>query len=306
MPHSRCWPCSAVSGSVVRIPGGWRPPAPPTFACYSLLATRSSPLSKLLHLPHLELHAGRPAEDRHRDLEPRAPVVDLLDHAVEGGERPFRDPHLLAHLEGDRGFRPLDALLHLVHDALGLGIRDRLGLLVGAEESGDLRRVLDQVIGLVGELHLHQHIAGEELALGVDLLSAAHLHDLLDRHHDLLEQMVEVPLLRLLADRLGDLALEIRVGLNDVPVLVRHSAGSLQPPMPRTSVTMKRMIWSATRKKIEAIATITKTIAVVTAVSRRVGQVTFWPSARTSCMNLNGLIFAIAYPPLPWLRGTTP
>jgi hypothetical protein len=36
-------------------------------------------------------------------------------------------------------------------------------------------------------------------------------------------------------------------------------------------------------------------MAVVTAVSRLVGQVTFEASVRTSCMNLNGLIFAIAY-----------
>jgi hypothetical protein len=50
------------------------------------------------------------------------------------------------------------------------------------------------------------------------------------------------------------------------------------------------MIWSATRKKIYAIATITNTMAVVIAVSRRVGQVTFWASVRTSCRNLNGLI----------------
>src|SRR6202030_3401087 len=37
----------------------------------------------------------------------------------------------------------------------------------------------------------------------------------------------------------------------------------------------------------------TNTMAVVMAVSRRVGQVTFWASARTSCRNLNGLIFAM-------------
>src|SRR5262245_23990063 len=107
----------------------------------SLFAIRYSPFAtryslQLLHLPHLELHPGWPAEDRNRDLEPGAPVVDLLDHAVEGGERSFRDPHLLAHLEGDRGLRPLDAFLHLVQNALGLGIRDRLRLLVGAEEAG--------------------------------------------------------------------------------------------------------------------------------------------------------------------------
>src|SRR6516164_3491266 len=35
---------------------------------------------------------------------------------------------------------------------------------------------------------------------------------------------------------------------------------------------------------------------VVTVVSLRVGQVTFCPSARTSCINLNGLTFAIALP----------
>jgi hypothetical protein len=32
---------------------------------------------------------------------------------------------------------------------------------------------------------------------------------------------------------------------------------------------------------------------VVIIVSRRVGQVTFWASVRTSCMNWNGLNFAM-------------
>src|SRR3984957_13012530 len=47
------------------------------------------------------------------------------------------------------------------------------------------------------------------------------------------------------------------------------------------------------RKKTEVTATMTNTMAVVIAVSRRVGHVTFWASARTSCKNLNGLIFAM-------------
>src|ERR1700730_17443651 len=47
------------------------------------------------------------------------------------------------------------------------------------------------------------------------------------------------------------------------------------------------------RKNTEVMATMTNTMAVVMAVSRRVGQVTFWASARTSCKNLNGLIFAM-------------
>src|SRR6266849_5876119 len=125
------------------------------------------------------------------------------------------------------------------------------------------------------------------VAFGVHFLPAAHLHDLFGRHHNVVEQVIEVALLGLLANRIGNLALKIRIGLDDVPVLVRHYRRLLQPPIPSTRVTNMRMNWSATRKKIEAMATITKTMAVVTAVSRRVGQVTFWPSARTCCRNLN-------------------
>src|SRR6476620_5461314 len=41
----------------------------------------------LLDLRVLELDRGRAAEDRHRHLEPRLLLVDLLDEAVERGER---------------------------------------------------------------------------------------------------------------------------------------------------------------------------------------------------------------------------
>ena len=50
-----------------------------------------------------------------------------------------------------------------------------------------------------------------------------------------------------------------------------------------------------TRKNTDAIATITKTMAVVIIVSLRDGQVTFSVSSRTSWKNLNGLVLAITY-----------
>jgi hypothetical protein len=65
--------------------------------------------------------------------------------------------------------------------------------------------------------------------------------------------------------------------------------GKPQLPILSTIVTAKRMTWSATRKKMALISTITNTIAVVINVSRRDGQVTFSVSERTSCKNLNGL-----------------
>src|SRR5262245_39587583 len=248
--------------------------------------------SSRLNLPEFEPARRGTAEDPHPARRARARVVDLLHGAIEGRERAIGDAHLLAHLEGDRWLRPLDALLHLMQDALRLRVRDRERLVVGAEEAGHLGGVLDQVIGLIGEFHLHQHIAGEELALGVDLAAAPYLDDLLLRHHDLVEQMLEMALLGLFPDGLSDLVLEIRVGLHDVPALAHGRIRSpVHPPTLSTRVTTIRMIWSANRKKTAATAVMMKTMAVVIAVSRRDGQVTFWPSARTSCRNLNGLTF---------------
>src|SRR5205823_1973097 len=65
------------------------------------------------------------------------------------------------------------------------------------------------------------------------------------------------------------------------------------PPTPSTSETRFRMTMSANRKKIEATATMTNTMPVVIAVSRRDGHVTFDASTRTSCMNLKRLNFGI-------------
>src|SRR5690348_6951598 len=105
---------------------------------HSLFAIRYSSSSQLLHLAELELDRRRPAEDRHRNLHPRAALVDLLDHAVERRERAVGNTDLLAHLERDRRLRPLDSLLHLMQDAGGLPVRDRHRLVVRAEKAGHL------------------------------------------------------------------------------------------------------------------------------------------------------------------------
>jgi len=72
---------------------------------------------------------------------------------------------------------------------------------------------------LVGEVAFHQDIAGEELALGVDLAAAAHLDDLFGRHEDLVEKFGKTALGDLFLDGGGELVLEILIGVNDVPAL---------------------------------------------------------------------------------------
>src|SRR6266705_452482 len=108
-------------------------------------ARPAAPGSHLLDLRVFELDRGRPAKDRHRDLDPRLLLVDLLDDAVERGERPVRDAHLLADLEDDRRLRPLDALLDLAHDPRRLVLADRRRPAPPAEKAGDLGGVLDAV-----------------------------------------------------------------------------------------------------------------------------------------------------------------
>jgi hypothetical protein len=75
-----------------------------------------------------------------------------------------------------------------VEHARGLGVGDRLGLAVGAEEAGHLGRVLDEVIDVVVHLELGEHVAGHELAVGLDLLAALDLGDGLGRDLDLLDE----------------------------------------------------------------------------------------------------------------------
>src|SRR6266446_10466061 len=106
--------------------------------------------SALLDLTEFQLDRRGAAKDRHCDLEAGPRLIDLLHDAIEGCERAIRDPDLLAHLEGNRRLRPLDALLDLVHDALRLHLRDRRRLVACPQEAGDFRSVLDEVESLVG------------------------------------------------------------------------------------------------------------------------------------------------------------
>src|SRR5205814_10160175 len=141
--------------------------------------------------------------------------VDVVDEPVERRERAIADPDLLADFKGDRRLWPLDALLHLVHDARRLVVADRGRLdAATAEEAGDFGGILDEVPRLVVHIHLYEDIAGEKFALRADLSAAFDFDDLLGRHEDLLELVGKPLLLGLLADRGGDLLLEARINVD--------------------------------------------------------------------------------------------
>src|ERR1700680_2902504 len=198
-------------------------------------ARTAAPCSHLLDLGIFELDRGRPAKDRHRDLDPRLLLVDLLDDAVERGERPVGDADLFADLESNRGLWPLDPLLDLAHDARRLGLADRRGPAAAPEKAGDLGGVLDEMPGLVVEIHLDQDIAREKLALRTDLGAALDLDDLLGRHEDFLEPFAQGLLLGLLTDRRRHLLLQAGVDVDPIPAAPPSFVSPPSPPTPQTT-----------------------------------------------------------------------
>ena len=207
---------ASSAGPVARRPG-WRRLA----ICPWLIACGLALLASF-DLLELELDRRRAPEDRHRNLDAAAVEVEFFHKPVEGRERAVEDLDLVADLVVD-----LDLLLGCsgglflaVQHPRGFRLADRLGLAHAAEKAGDLRRVLDEVIYVVVHVQLGEDVAWHELALDRNLLAATGFRRGFSRDFDLLDELFETHPGRLGHDRVADLALEARIGVNDVPA--RH------------------------------------------------------------------------------------
>src|SRR5215813_11930286 len=240
-------------------------------------------MSEPFDLVVLELHGRHPPEDGHHDLELPALRVEVVDGALEVHERPLDDTHLVALLERRLELRLLRALLHLTENPVDLvgGEGHRLG--PRAHEPRDLRRRAHEVPGVVGELHLHEEIAGEELLLDLDLLALPDLPHLLRRHHDPADHLGQAEDLGARLDRLRHLVLEPRVGVHDEPLL-RLGRG-LGLAHFRILSTMRESPMSTAPRKKASTNTTTTTTTVEFATSARLGHVTRRNSAATSRKN---------------------
>src|SRR5881394_744715 len=236
-------------------------------------AAAFSPSLRLLDLPEFQLHGRRAAKNRHRHAQPALLVVHVFHRSLEIGERAFLDAHHLAVLEQHLGLGLLHALAHLLHDRLDLLLGDR-GRLGGgaADEARDLVGVLHQVPGVVVHLHLDQHVAREELALGHVLLAGFHLDDFLDRHQDLAELVLHAGAVDAVLERARHRLLETRVGVHHVPTLASlfgHVTHVLFHPRMRSYSTHSSVL-SLTQRNTAITTTNANTAAVVCTVSLRV------------------------------------
>src|SRR5229473_32327 len=268
-----CWPRAG--------PTGGDGLAFPAVICSFTIAWTFFAMLEPLHLVVLELDGREAPEDRHHDLELAPLRVQVVDRALEVHERSLDHPHLVALLEGRLELRLLGAFLHLPQDPLHLFGRQRHRLGPRAHEPGDLRGRAHEVPRLVGQLHLHQEVPGEELLLGLDLLALADLPHLFRRHDHAPNHVLEPedPGPRLDAGR--DLVLEARVGVDHEPLLGRR------PRLAHFRITPTRRdrATSTAPRYIARTNTTTSTTAVEAATSWRLGQFTRRNSPATSSKN---------------------
>src|SRR3954466_13786223 len=170
-----CWPRAGPTGGAGEAwpPGAW-----------SLMVVRTFlAMSDLLHLVVPDLDGSLATEDGDEHLQLRRVLIDLGDLAREIGER-TRD-----HLDrfADRELGPARDLLRdlAVQQAVHLGLGQRDRLVGGADEPGHAGRALDDLPGILVEVHVHQHVAGHGPLLDRDLLVVLHLLNGLRRDDDL-------------------------------------------------------------------------------------------------------------------------
>jgi hypothetical protein len=202
---------------------------------------RASPTAS--HLQEIQFDRGRAAEDRDHHLQRVAIEVHLVHHAVEAGERPLVDAHLVALVERVLRLGLLRRRLHLVEDVIHLFLAERRRLGTRPDESRDLRRVLHHMPRVVGHVHLDEDVAREEPPRALDLAAAALLDDVLGRDQHLADLALQPVRLDALLERLLHLVLEPRVGVDDVPVLGGDVAAHLAPKkqkIPRIALSIAR------------------------------------------------------------------
>src|SRR4029079_7571447 len=185
-------------------------------------------------------------------------------------ERAVLDAHHLAILEEHFRLGLLHAFAHLLHDGVHFLLGDgRRFHRRAADETGDLVGVLHQVPGVVVHLHLDQHVAREELALGHVLLAGLHLDDLFHRHEDLAELVLHARAVDAVLERARHRLLESRVGVHHVPTLRRFNAHVFFHPRMRSYSTHSSVL-SLTQRNTAMTTTNANTAAVVCIVSLRV------------------------------------
>src|SRR5260370_4442784 len=175
-------------------------------------------LMDLFHLEQVQLDRRLTAEHVDQHLELALLRVDLVDLAVEVGERPVDHAYGLADLELDPDLRGL--LLHLLLDGPNLFLLKRDRAVGGADEARDARGVANHKPRVVRHHHADQDVPREDALLDVAALAVLDLDLVFHRDEDPEDLVLHVHGLDSLLEGLLDLLLVSGVSVDPVPLRV--------------------------------------------------------------------------------------
>src|SRR5262245_38084879 len=207
-----CWPSAGPTGGA----GFACPPGICNLmSVRTFLAIRTS--VDLLHLVEAELDRHLALEDVDEHLELLLLRVDLDDLAVEIRERAGGYLHGLAEGELDLRARPLGRRRSRVQESVDVALGERNRLAGGTGEARDAGRVLDDGPAVVVEIHVDEHVAGQDPLLGLHLLAFLRLDHLLRGHDDTPEALALAHRVDAVLEVGLHLLLVAGVGVDDVP-----------------------------------------------------------------------------------------
>src|SRR5579884_239298 len=199
----------------------------PPYACRPIASPGWSPgrrcgptscrgLGNARHLEEVEFYGRLAAEEGDQHAHLPLLGIDVVYHPDEIGEGAIDHLHTLAAREGHPDFRGLH--LHLLQDALNLGILQRGGPRARADEAGHARRVAHDVPRVVVHDHVDQDVAGEDLPLHRPALAVLDLDLLLGRDHDLEDLVAHAHRFDAVLEVGLDLVLIPRVRVDHIPL----------------------------------------------------------------------------------------
>lgn len=166
-------------------------------------------------LEEVELDGSLAAEDTDENLDLTLGLVDGADGPKQVGKWPLNDLDGLADREGSLEF---GCGLHSEgENSVDFFLGDGGRIIAGADEAGDSLGGADGEPGVVGDDHLHEHIAGEDLLLDGTFLAFADFDLVLGGNEDFVDVVGEAHGLDLGLEGMGGSGLVAGVGVDDVP-----------------------------------------------------------------------------------------
>ena len=137
------------------------------------------------NLQEVELDRGFAAEDRDQDFDLALGFINRANGTKQVGEWPLDD--LDGFADGESGLELGRGLLRKGENGVDFFLGNWGGVVAGADEAGDALSCPDREPGVVGDDHLDEHVAREDLFLDGTFFAFADFDFVLSGNEDLVD-----------------------------------------------------------------------------------------------------------------------